>query len=186
MSVTNELREYAKWSKDLLYVADRIDAAHKQAVDKAHADGERNALQQHRSASEDYRRGYEAGKADGFDEGFASADDWLAEHADAMAEHGWVELPKDADGVPIRVGDVMAYADNTKPMEVVAIAPPAVFQTEDGPRYADMCRHYHEPTVEDVLRKFYEDFDSIHGYGPDEKEVVEKYAKRLQIKEADE
>ena len=27
----------------------------------------------------------------GFDEGFASADDWLAQHEDAMAEHGWVK-----------------------------------------------------------------------------------------------
>ena len=27
---------------------------------------------------------------DGFDDGFASADDWLADHEDAMREHGWV------------------------------------------------------------------------------------------------
>lgn len=51
------------------------------------------------------------------------------------------DLPVDADGVPIRVGDTMVYADNTRPMEVVALMPPAVFLTEDGPRYADMCRH---------------------------------------------
>lgn len=55
---------------------------------------------------------------------------------------GWIELPKDADGVPIRVGDVMVYADgNTCPLPVVALVPPAVFLTDDGPRYADMCRH---------------------------------------------
>jgi hypothetical protein len=53
-----------------------------------------------------------------------------------------VELPKDADGVPVHIGDVMVYADgNTCPMPVVAIVPPAVFLTDDGPRYADMCRH---------------------------------------------
>ena len=55
---------------------------------------------------------------------------------------GLVELPKDADGVPVHIGDVMVYADgNTCPMPVVAIVPPAVFLTDDGPRYADMCRH---------------------------------------------
>ena len=69
----------------------------------------------------------------------------------ALDESAWVELPKDADGVPINVGDMMAYADNTKAREVVALVPPAVFLTEDGPRYADMCRHYHAPTVEDML-----------------------------------
>jgi hypothetical protein len=53
-----------------------------------------------------------------------------------------VELPKDADGVPIHVGDVMVYADgNTCPLPVVALVPPAVFLTDDGPRYANMCRH---------------------------------------------
>lgn len=31
----------------------------------------------------------------GYDEGFASADDWLAEHEDAMAEHGWVRKNKE-------------------------------------------------------------------------------------------
>ena len=71
-----------------------------------------------------------------------------------MAEHGWVRLPVDADGEYIHIGDVMAYADNTKPMAVMALVPPAVFLTEDGPRYADMCRHYHAPTVEDVLEEF--------------------------------
>lgn len=51
-------------------------------------------------------------------------------------------LPKDADGKPIRIGDVMVYADgNTCPLPVVALVPPAVFLTDDGPRYADMCRH---------------------------------------------
>lgn len=71
-----------------------------------------------------------------------------------MAELGWVRLPKDADGEYIHVGDVMVYADgNTCPMEVVALVPPAVFLTEEGPRYADMCRHYHEPTVENGVHR---------------------------------
>lgn len=33
--------------------------------------------------------------ARGYDEGFASADDWLAEHEDEMAQHGWVRKDKE-------------------------------------------------------------------------------------------
>ena len=51
-----------------------------------------------RKAAEEWQRGYD----EGYDKGFA---DWCAEHEDAMAKHGWVKLPVDADGVPIRVGD---------------------------------------------------------------------------------
>lgn len=98
-----------------------------------------------------------------------------------MAESGWVRLPVDADGVPIHVGDVMAYADNTKPMEVIALVPPAVFLTEDGPRFADMCRHYHAPTVEDVLREFGKRWDDPAHYAKGE--LVEEYAAKLQLKE---
>lgn len=32
---------------------------------------------------------------EGYDAGFASADDWLADHEDAMAEHGWVRKNKE-------------------------------------------------------------------------------------------
>lgn len=31
----------------------------------------------------------------GYDAGFASADDWAAQHEDAMAEHGWVRKSKE-------------------------------------------------------------------------------------------
>ena len=77
-----------------------------------------------------------------------------------------VELPKDADGVPIHVGDVMVYADgNTCPLPVVALVPPAVFLTDDGPRYADMCRHQPdtwERIIEDALDGYHDtDFEKL-------------------------
>ena len=74
---------------------------------------------------------------DGFDDGYASADDWLADHEDAMREHGWVRkeeidavrhecerriervvdgvvpLPLDVDGNAIHVGDWVAGRNNT-------------------------------------------------------------------------
>ena len=78
----------------------------------------------------------------------------LSELADAIEQElaeRYLELPLDADGVPIRVGDVMAYEDNTKPTKVVALVPPAVFLTDEGPRYADMCRHYQPDTWERII-----------------------------------
>lgn len=99
-----------------------------------------------------------------------------------MAEHGWMRLPVDADGEYIHIGDVMAYADNTKPMAVMALVPPAVFLTEDGPRYADMCRHYHTPTVEDVLREFGIDWEHESDC-EDRAALLAEYAAKLQLKE---
>ena len=65
---------------------------------------------------------------------------------------GWVELPKDADGEYIHIGDVMVYADgNTCPLPVVALVPPAIFLTDEGPRYADMCCHAPD-TWERIIR----------------------------------
>ena len=96
----------------------------------------------------------------GYDEGFASADDLAAQHEDAMAGHGWVRLPLDADGVPIHVGDVMEWPDCST-AEVVGIGNDTFFYVEDGEDAADWsCAsdkiHHHTPTVEDVLREFAE------------------------------
>ena len=38
---------------------------------------------------------------------------------ESMAEHGWVKLPKDADGVPIRIGDTLGgYGKTIKIVEL--------------------------------------------------------------------
>lgn len=80
MNATDELRVFAKrWPctdyihKDMLAIADRIDAEYEAKVS--------------------YWQ--EASYKDGYDEGFASADDWLGQHEDAMAEHGWVRKNKE-------------------------------------------------------------------------------------------
>ena len=99
-----------------------------------------------------------------------------------MAEHGWVRLPVDANGEYVNIGDVMVYADgNTCPMKVVALVPPSVFLTDDGPRYADMCRHY-KPTVVDVLREFGDWYAHTKG-GCDEDGIIAEYAAMFQLKE---
>ena len=74
--ITDELREYANIATDrdiyagarLCKIADRIDAAHERALRES------------------------------YDCGYASADDWLAQHEDAMAEHGWIRLGAPAAG----------------------------------------------------------------------------------------
>ena len=108
----------------------------------------------------------------------------IADRIDAVLAERYVELPKDADGEYVHIGDVMAYADNTKPMEVVALVPPAVFSTEDGPRYADMCRHYHAPTVEDLLRQFLGECEhaSMLGYTDMPQDIFDTYTAKLQLR----
>lgn len=48
----------------------------------------------------------------GYDEGFASADDWYADRTDAeLSSHGLLRMPKGADGKLIRLGDVVTHPD---------------------------------------------------------------------------
>ena len=148
-SITDELREWAsvevpyKYGHQLNAIADRIDAEHEAKVS--------------------YWQG--ASYKDGYDEGFAGADDWLGQHEDAMAEHGWVKLPVDADGVPIHVGDEMECGDGT----VFTVERISLYEFGwrcdgegiDANGYKctahalpDCCHHHHASTVEDLLQKF--------------------------------
>ena len=104
----------------------------------------------------------------GYDEGFASADDWAAQHEDAMAEHGWVRLPVDADGEYIHVGDVVTmdlmFGGKSSPLVVDRME---LSHGKDGELWCialdtdkecwnlpSLMHHHHAPTVEDVLREF--------------------------------
>ena len=174
-SITDELRDFAKrWPctdyvcKDMLAIADRIDAEHEAKVS--------------------YWQG--ASYKDGYDEGFASADDWLAQHEDAMAEHGWVRLPVDADGVPIRVGDVLTddaeFKSEGKVIRLMLEDESWSVGLECGgwtnPSIHEW-HHYHEPTVEDVLAEFFEEVgDGLHTINAvDTRVIIAKYAKRLTL-----
>ena len=174
MSITDELRE---WFKDraflgygyaqLTAIADRIDAEHKKACDDA------------------CDNGYEAD--------YLGIEKWLVEHPQVMEHHGWIRLPKDADGVPIHVGDVMEWPDG-ETFDVIGIGDGVLFYTEserDGPAEwtgAGFTRHHHAPTVEDVLREFaerYLDYEGIpsagrRGVG---EALMDEYASKLRLKE---
>ena len=106
---------------------------------------------------------------------------------ESMAEHGWIRLPKDADGVPIHVGDEVEEIDCDGGHRVVELrmCESGWWVTANGIcRRPHKYRHYHAPTVEDVLREFAlavckDDALTIH------KGVVEEYAKRLKLAEGE-
>lgn len=76
----------------------------------------------------------------------------LAERIDSEM----IELPRDADGVPIHVGDVMWQKDRITKRTCKAIMGDVYVMLDgiQGAVYAKGLTHYHEPTVEDVLREF--------------------------------
>ena len=117
---------------------------------------------------------------------------------ESMAELGWVRLPKDADGVPFRIGDKVDsdhYEDGTVTgiqfykiynggiRTLIAVRPDgwdvATWRTPDE------YRHHHEPTVEDVLREFGDWYAHTKG-GCDEDGILAEYAAKLRMaKEVD-
>lgn len=186
MSITDELRKVAAKTEcangrceklyrgDLEHIADRIDVEHDKALN---------------SVDDAYDSGYNVG----YDEGFASADDWLAQHEDAMAEHGWIRLPKDADGEYIHVGErVQLIGNDPSTVSHMSLADDGwrVYVKYDGgigtgsgePKY---IRHYHAPTVEDVLREFGDWYAHTKG-GCDEDGIIAEYAAKLRLAEEEE
>lgn len=67
-------------------------------------------------------------------------------------------LPVDADGEPIRIGDVMWQKDRITKRACKAIMGDAYVMLDgiQGAVYAKGLTHYHAPTVEDVLREMLE------------------------------
>lgn len=105
---------------------------------------------------ETWGKGYDMG----FDEGFASADDWYVDHADELAEHGWVKLPVDADGEYIRVGDKLDGYKETIVVDEMALQYGSWALVSDDRRafYCPEAFTHHKTTVEDALREFTRDW----------------------------
>ena len=90
--------------------------------------------------------------------------DGIAERIEQEVSERYMELPLDADGVPIRVGDMMEFSafEIEKPVtRMVDGIGQGVFFAWCGERgyrqhEAKRYRHHHEPTVEDVLQKLLE------------------------------
>ena len=183
MSITDELRTSGIYlpasnrryfnEDELTVIADRIDAEHEAKVS--------------------YWQG--ASYKDGYDEGFASADDWLAQHEDAMAEHGWVKLPVSEDGDVLHIGELV---DEKLPFG--GYAAPAPIDTMELSRGASgygwmvkldaenralvspkLLRHHHEPTVEDVLREFTCLLIGKREFDGDVAEAIAEFAAKLRL-----
>jgi hypothetical protein len=109
---------------------------------------------------------------------------------ESMAEHGWIRLPLDADGVPIRPGDALVIFETGEHIRAYDI------ELYDDGRWCvcddetmdsihpDRLRHHHAPTVEDVLREL---ADEVYADSPnvllDRDAIVERYAAKLRLAE---
>lgn len=138
-----------------------------------------------------------------FDEGFASADDWCAEHEDEMAEHGWYRA-LDADSKPVMLGGDVEWrpacgVGETRHGTVAAIKIESVESADvDVLHFAivndrgyfvevgtKVLHRYKPPTVEDVLREFAAQMKEDNwGDMPDPSDdTVAMFAKRLRLAE---
>ena len=162
MSITGELRKYARGyeltvNHKLLEIADNIDAEHERVLTIVLAE-------QHDPLTDNVKPMTD----------------------ENMAEHGWVRLPKDADGEYIHVGDVMEVKHDTKkiPFTVSFIGDGAVAFWADGElglnsfNINTVLLQHHRSTAEDVLREFADEYAYVKG-GCDEDGIVAEYAKKL-------
>ena len=166
MSITDELRQYAD-AVDAMYGKFSISAMMRDIAKRIDETHERLTREQ-----------YTKGHNDGFDEGFASADDWYVDHADELGEHGWVRLPKDADGKAIRIGDVLDSSMTliTASRMVVDENGRWLLQDTNGTFWYDPANLHHvKPTVVDVLREFRDEVQRCC----DTEDTIAEYADRI-------
>ena len=117
-----------------------------------------------------------------------------------MAKLGWIRLPKDADGEPIRFGDKVTVSWGEKVYEVSGFSYTERLASGERTIWVDVyspekmrniplcgassCHHYHAPTVEDVMVEFATDWESAQD-GEDKVAVLKEYAKRLTLAEGE-
>ena len=195
MSITDELRCYAKgfehvWfkpaSKEIVIttggsmsvdhvnmrlfiegIADRIDAEHQKAEDEWKAKDGQSWLNGYAECRAELMEGNEAISA-------------------SLEEAGWVRLPVDADREVIRFGDTLELFGNRCQAHHLSLAENGwrvYVMGEDGHMSSGnggLYRHYHEPTVEDVLEEFFGKANLPDGSQTRE-ELIADYAKRLRL-----
>lgn len=177
MSITDELREAAHYmadpthdflplvvSGDLLAIADRIDAEHQKALDEWKAEHGQMWL-----------KGYSECHAE-----LLEGNETLASDLEGC---GWIRLPVDADGVPLRVGDEIEYPNGARDTVRFATISPIGWAVNDRGWKPEAMRHHHPPTVEDVLEQFltaYDDADEGQ-LGITTRDVIAEYAAKLRL-----
>lgn len=102
-----------------------------------------------------------------------------------MSDAEWMRLPKDADGVPIHIGDVM---DGTCPSgkhvngTVNAIGDGVFWLSNvQFSLKPDYMHHYHAPTVEDVLREMADRCYADEDEPRDRDAIVAEFAAKLRL-----
>lgn len=173
MSITTELREWARDNtaqgevltthpvqhpvhgtlESLLAIADRIDAEHQKACDDA------------------WNNGYEAD--------YLGIEKWLTEHPQVMEHHGWVCLPKDADGKHIQPSDIphLTKANDGKRL---AFCPSLELRQDGTWRLAGWTPDRYrisKPTVEGVLMEFADEVRRCC----DTADTIAEYAAKLRL-----
>ena len=104
----------------------------------------------------------------------------------------YIELPVDADGMPIHVGDVVEFGENHNQGIVKALNEHMVIamHVDDGcmnyAKYgllwnADACRHVKPRTIEDVLDEYYDSrgWDEADNCALKSEELTAKYADEI-------
>ena len=106
---------------------------------------------------------------------------------ESMAEHGWIRLPLDADGVPIRPGDELVIFETGEHIRAYDVELyddgrwlVGDYETMDSIN-PDRLRHHHAPTVEDVLREFADAMSNTHPV--DVPARIAEFAARLRLAE---
>lgn len=104
---------------------------------------------------------------------------------DAALSRHYVELPVDADGVPIRVGDIVkcTFADDNATVKYLSLQEDGWSIVVDYPdgrghRTPGSMRHVKPRTLEDVLREFGDWYAHTKG-GCDEDTVMTEYAAEI-------
>lgn len=191
---TDELRELARrWPctdcihKDMLAIADRIDAE-RDKVDVAHqrrVNTLLNRISRQAKGLTDVQRALSRAN---------SAKRRLREESDRLkatiAEMGltFIKLPLDSDGEVWRIGDELL--DDGIPCEVVGIGPNMLYYYVDATdtvewTQADGRRHWHRPTVEDVLYESLKHFGAVEERTPEVEEWLHEQARRLCLADGD-
>ena len=133
----------------------------------------------------------------GYAELTAIADRIDAEHERMLGDWDYwesthVELPKDADGEYIRIGDELEFSafETEKPVtRMVDGIGQGVFFAWCGERgyqqhEAKRYRHYHAPTVEDVLREMLDAWGELPSNATNEA-IIAEYAAKLRLAEGE-
>ena len=139
------------------------------AIDAVHGNLERENAAIKASVAHAYASGYEYAEQD---------------------RDGWVELPKDADGVPIHIGDKVTCARSVWEVTGLRLTGLAwgvcctIFNDHGGSGTSvyPPCdlRHYHAPTVEDVLLELLDEAEHFHSL-EEEREAIAEYAAKLRL-----